>query len=251
MAKRPDRVGAAGTPALVAIVNRVKDWRIVQGQRWYRIPVDKAPPGLAQVRYVAFYQTRAFGPEKWAVGWYALVLGITTARRRDLLPDEPLHRRAEHEYYRIALGELVRLPRPIPSRRWRRIVFIPTTLERLLAAAELNDLYRTSPIEDRLYDALRGDGLEPERQYYVREQGRGYMLDLALLTRDRSVAVECDGEAYHSGRDKAQQDRERDNALNAAGWHVLRFSGAEIWQDPIECARVIRRALRPAHRRRR
>jgi very-short-patch-repair endonuclease len=142
----------------------------------------------------------------------------------------------------------VRLPRPIPSRRWRRIVFIPTTLERLLRAQEINDLFCTSPIEDRLYDAMRSGGIEAERQFYVREQGQGFMLDLAVMTGDRNLAIECDGEAYHSGKEKAKQDRGRDNALNAAGWHVLRFSGAEIWQDPLECMKVIRRALRRKQR---
>lgn len=41
------------------------------------------------------------------------------------------------------------------------------------------------------------------------------MLDMAIMTKGRKLAIECDGEAYHSGREKAVQDRRRDNALSA------------------------------------
>ncbi len=135
------------TPALVGIVTRRKDWELVRSEHWYRIPLSTAPAGLATIRYLAFYQTRVFGEEKWAVNWYASVRGITRTKRIDLLPDEPSHRRAGAEYYRVEVGELRRLPNAIPSRRWRRIVFIPTSLERLLRAQEINDLFKTSPIE--------------------------------------------------------------------------------------------------------
>lgn len=243
MAARRNRAWGREAPALVCVVTRPKDWRLLREQHWYRIPVRTAPPELATARYLAFYQTRAFGSEKWSVNWYALVLGMQQRTRRELLPDEPDHPRAEDEYWQVQVGELVPLPAPIPSRRLRRIVFIPTTMERLLVAAEINDLFRSSPIEDRLYDALRRAGIESERQYYVREQGEGFMLDMAIMTKGRKLAIECDGEAYHSGREKAARDRRRDNALNAGGWHVLRFSGGEIWHNPMKMCPT--GALRP------
>ena len=84
-------------------------------------------------------------------------------------------------------------------------MFIPTSLGRLLRATEINDLFHTSPIEDQLYDALRGGGLFAERQYLVRvyeprapRDSTGYMLDLALFCRDGNLAIECDGRTYHS-----------------------------------------------------
>jgi very-short-patch-repair endonuclease len=206
------------TPALVGIVNRRKDWLLLETQHWYRIPRRSFAEGLPAIRYLAFYQTKAFGDEKWSVNCCAEVKRISTVKRIELLPEEPNHRRANEPYYRIQVGELLRLPRPIPSRRWRRIVFIPTSLERLLVAQEINDLFRTSPIEDRLYSELKDARLPAERQLYVREPATGYMLDLALFCRDGPLDVECDGEAYHSGEERAQADRERDNALTADGW---------------------------------
>ncbi|MFO7676658.1 MAG: DUF559 domain-containing protein [bacterium] len=232
------------TPMLVAIVPRLKDWSLLRDRNWYRIPVRTAPENLPDCRYLAFYQPGAFGAEKWRVSWYARVRDISAATRRELLPDEPGHPRAGDAYWRVEVDGLLRLPRPIPSRRQRRVVFIPTTLERLLVAEELNDLYRTTPIEDRLYYRLRDTGLTPERLFFLREGGRGRELDLALFCREGGLNVECDGEQYHAGPDKAEADRARDNALAADGWRILRFSGREITRKPAECVRTVRRAVR-------
>jgi very-short-patch-repair endonuclease len=238
------RLFGSETPALVGIVTRKQDWEIARTQHWYRIPVRTAPADLEAVRYLAFYQTKLFGDERWAVNWYAAVCGLTRAKRRDLLPQEPDHPRAGAEYYRVEIGDLIRLPQPIPSRRWRRIIFIPTSLERLLRAREINDLFKLSPIEERLYFTLKDAGLSAERQFFVREEGLGFMLDMALFCRDGALDIECDGEAYHSGRDKAEDDRERDNALTTAGWHILRFSGRRIMRDPDRCLETVRRTVR-------
>jgi len=238
------RVYGPETPALVGIVTRRKDWELVRSRHWYRIPVRTAPEGLDKVRYLAFYQTRVFGEEKWAVNWYAQVKDITRATRRELLPDEPGHPRAGAEYYKVELGELTRLPQPIPSRRWRRIVFIPTSLERLMHAQEVNDLFKVSPIEEKLYFTLKDVGLPAERQFFVREEGSGYMLDMAVFCRDGNLDIECDGDTYHSGRDKAEADRERDNTLTTAGWHILRFSGRRIKREPSRCLDTVQRTVR-------
>jgi very-short-patch-repair endonuclease len=238
------RIFGPETPALVAVVTRKQDWELARSQRWYRIPVCSAPEGLENVRFLAFYQTRLFGNEKWAVSWYAPVLGMSRAARRELLPDEPDHPRAGAEYYKLTFGEMARLPRPIPSRRWRRIVFIPTSLERLMHAQEINDLFKVSPIEERLYFMLKDAGLPVERQFFVREEGTGYMLDMAVFCRDGNLDIECDGEAYHSGRDRADADRERDNALTTAGWRILRFSGRRILSESDKCADRVSRMVR-------
>lgn len=232
------------TPALVGVVTRKSDWALLWSERWYRIPVRTAPEGLDRVRYLAFYQTRLFGDEKWAVNWYAPVRGIERAKRRELLPDEPTHPRAGADYCKVTLGELKRLPNPIPSRRWRRIVFIPTSLERLLRAQEINDLFKVNPIEDKLCFALKDACLPAERQYLVREDKPGYMLDMTVFCLDGNLDIECDGDAYHAGSDRADADSERDNTLTTAGWHVLRFSGRRIKDDTDKCMETVRRTVR-------
>lgn len=232
------------TPALVAVITRKKDFEILRKEYWYRIPVKSAPEGLEKIRFIAFYQTKVFGEEKWAVNYYAEVKGIRQVRRIELLPDEPGHKRAEEFYFRVEVGELMRLPQSIPSRRWRRIVFIPTTLERLLRAREVNDLYCTSPIEEKLYRALERAGLEPERQFYVREKGSDYFLDIAVFCKEGELDVECDGEVYHSGREKAEADRRWDNDLTAGGWRIIRLSGRGIKRDTKGCVRLVQEVMR-------
>jgi hypothetical protein len=48
------------------------------------------------------------------------------------------------------------------------------------------------------------------------------------------VAVECDGHDYHERtKEQAQRDKARDRALQSIGWRVARFTGSEIWTDPM------------------
>jgi very-short-patch-repair endonuclease len=49
--------------------------------------------------------------------------------------------------------------------------------------------------------------------------------------RERLV-VEIDGWAFHSGPDRFQRDRERQNRLVAEGWWVLRFTWRDLTERP-------------------
>lgn len=165
---------------LVAVITRRKDFEIARDQGWYRVPEEKAPRGIF-FEYVAFYFTAAFGADRYAVHYYARRLGHELVTRRELLPDEPDHPRANERYYKLQLGPLQRREPPIVSRRWRRITFIHTTWDRFQAAQELNDLFvEGGEFVDRLYHALREQGLAPERSYPLREAGGEYVVDLAI-----------------------------------------------------------------------
>ncbi|MCS6773579.1 MAG: hypothetical protein RMM31_08765 [Anaerolineae bacterium] len=130
---------APETRVLVCLINRPRDLEIARWEHWYRVPVEHAPKEhLPEV--LAFYLTAAFGDEKWAIHEYAFVRGHELVRRLDLFPDEPDHPRAQRMYYKFQLGPLQRLPRPIPSLRWRRITFIQTTGDRLMHALEVGEL---------------------------------------------------------------------------------------------------------------
>ncbi len=133
-------------PVLVAVVTRPCDLEHARADGWYRVPIRRAPRGLA-ADYLAFYQTAAFGVERWAVRYVAPVHSVGLARRRELLPDEPLHPRADERYYRFALGPLWALPAPVPSRRLRRVTFIPTTFGQLLHASDVAELWHTAPVD--------------------------------------------------------------------------------------------------------
>ena len=185
---------------LVAVMNRAKDLEIARDQGWYRVPEKKATPGVF-FEYIAFYFTAAFAGEKYAVHYYARRLGHELVTRRELLPAEPDHPRANEAYYKLQLGPLQRRDPPILSLRWRRVTFIHTTWDRFQAAEELNDLFvEGDEFVDRLYHALREVDLVPERRYPVREAGVEYVARLALPCRDGVLAVEVDaGESASSG----------------------------------------------------
>jgi very-short-patch-repair endonuclease len=219
---------------LVAIMNNLLDFDIALHQQWYRIPVRSASGRLKErwpPRWLAFYQTKVFGDERWAINWYAPVRGIRVVARRELLPEDPSHPRADELYHRIEIGPLQRLPRPIVSRRWRRIVFIPTTWEKFARAVEINDLYDESPLEDRLWAEFKRHDIDAERQYFVQPKDRLYALDFAVFCERGSLDVETDGDTFHEDRDQRNRDYRRDADLARTGWKVIRFHGQEIWEE--------------------
>ncbi len=48
------------------------------------------------------------------------------------------------------------------------------------------------------------------------------------------LIVECDGYAYHSDKRSFTNDRNRDRILQMKGFQVFRFSGQEIYHDPVQ-----------------
>jgi hypothetical protein len=141
---------------LVCLINKPRDLEIARWDHWYRIPVMHAPADfLADV--IAFYLTSAFGDEKWSVHEYARVRGHELVKRADLFPDQPDHARANDLYYKMQLGPLQRLVRPIPSLKWRRISFIETTGDRFLNALEISELVETRSGADRFLQLMEED----------------------------------------------------------------------------------------------
>ncbi len=146
---------------LVAVTPRPRDLELARAAGWYRVPLAKAPPRFA-AEYLAFYQTGAFGAERWSVRYYAPVLRYRITTRRELLPDEPDHPRANMRYYRVDIGPLAALPLPVPAARLRRVVFIPTTFGQLRRARDVRELWR--PDEDGWPgDEVWGAGLAGRR----------------------------------------------------------------------------------------
>ncbi len=111
---------------LVTLMNNPYDMEIVRKEHWYRIPANHAPAHLTQAHYIAFYLTKAFGDAKWSIKEYTPIQGHELVYRRELLPSQADHPRAHNAYYKLQLGPLLVLPRPIVSRRSRRLLFIWT-----------------------------------------------------------------------------------------------------------------------------
>ena len=118
-------------------------------------PVRHAPKGI-HAEWIGFYFGRKFGTRKYAVHCYAENLGHELVPRSMLVPEEPEHPRANDFYFKIQLGELITLNRPIVSLRWHRVLFIHTTGDRFTDAVELNDLLiEGDNYVDRAFTTLR------------------------------------------------------------------------------------------------
>lgn len=172
---------------LVAYMPDPSDLELIKREGWYRIPQKYAPKGLF-AEYFAFYFGSKFGPDKWAIHYYARQYGYELVKRSDLFPNQADHPRANDNYYKVSLGPLETLPQPIVSLRWRRVTFLHTTWDRLQGAREINDLIlEGGEYCDRLFATLKERGIRAERDVEVKEKGKSYRLPLVIPISDGSI----------------------------------------------------------------
>ncbi len=177
---------------LVAYMPNPADFALVRNEGWYRIPQKHVPKGL-YAEYIAFYFGRKFGNEKWAIHYYAQRLGHELRPRKELIPEQPDHPRADDLYYKIQLGELHQLQRPILSLKWRRVTFLHTTWDRFQDAVEINDLcVQGGDYVDRVYVVLKERGIDVERNYRVQEGKLGYTVPLAIVCMNGRIEITHD-----------------------------------------------------------
>ncbi len=215
---------------LVALVNKPRDLEIVRTEYWYRIPAKHAPSHFTQARYVAFYLTKPFGECKWSIREYAPVRGHELVRRRDLFPTESDHPRADDAYYKLQLGQLIALPRPIVSRAGRRILFIWTTGDIFLRAVEINDLLGKSGVDDALWDALKRSKIAAERQMTVRDARSRYRVDYWIPCARGSLAVILGAAPRRLPK--------------GSRWRTICFSEEQVYAPRADCVRQVRQIMR-------
>lgn len=174
---------------LVAYLPTTRDFEILRQEGWYRIPQQYAPKGI-HAEYYAFYFGRDFGDRKWAIHYFAEQRGNELVWRRDLFPDQPDHPRAADLYYKVSLGPLQELERPIISLRWRRITFMHTTWDRFVEAREINDLLiEGGAYVDRLFATLKDKGVRVERNYSIKEDDTNYVVPLSVFYQDNRIDI--------------------------------------------------------------
>lgn len=95
--------------------------------------------------------------------------------------------------------------------------------------------------ERKLHRLLRSSGIPGwEPNYSVWSNGELVaVVDVAIA--ERRLAIEIDGMAWHTGADRFQRDRTRQNALVRLGWTVLRFTWADLTQRPGRVIDLIQR----------
>jgi very-short-patch-repair endonuclease len=85
----------------------------------------------------------------------------------------------------------------------------------------------------------------PERQVDLGDSDR-WIGRVDFAWREERLVVEVDGARHHNSFLDRRADEERDTALTAAGWTVLRFTWSEVVETPGEVADTIRGVLWPS-----
>lgn len=96
-----------------------------------------------------------------------------------------------------------------------------------------------SPFEVAVAKALVKNGYKIVQQWPV----GAYRIDMVAVCQDKKIAIECDGELYHSGDEKIREDMERQAVLERLGWRFIRIRGSEYYGEPEEAMRRVIREL--------
>lgn len=226
-------------------MNNKTDFRIAQTQHWYRIPVGPAPFIVknGEVKYLAFYHTKVFGKDRHSVRWYSKVKNVSVVKRKDLFPqlnDDP---KSENEYYKIEFNELRPLPNVITCRRPRRILFIPTTEQKLFNSTEINFLFNDGPLKEKLWLELVKRDIKAERHLTVNYRDlQNFYLDFAIFCKDGKINIEVDSSRNPLPKDFTE-DGKRNDCLSSMGWSVLRFTGDDIYNNMYKTMKKVNEAI--------
>lgn len=84
-----------------------------------------------------------------------------------------------------------------------------------------------SPFEEAVAKGLVARG------YHIRQQWKvgAYRLDIVVIYRENKIAIECDGDRYHSSEAQIRSDMERQTILERIGWQFIRIRGSEFFND--------------------
>lgn len=98
-----------------------------------------------------------------------------------------------------------------------------------------------SPHEKRFFEVLTSLGYEPIAQH----PAGPYYIDIALQCNGKKLAIEVDGERWHTTLtgERLERDIVRDRNLRRMGWDVLRFWVHELKYDLDNCIKFVERHL--------
>jgi hypothetical protein len=214
---------------LVGAIKRKKDVKIAQAEGWYRIPQQQMPRGV-HAEYLAFFlKGRVAGEKVGGIYYFAEVAGVELAYRRDLLPDEAQHPRADDVYYKVQLRNWQPRQSPVLNPTNRVISFIYTTWDRFVHAREISDLYSSADYYvDRIFHVLRNDGIRSMERYWEAErQTNGAQLRI-LCERGSVFAV---GEALLG---RVHREGQEDEVVRKIREQVAAFGGPLMIDVPFE-----------------
>lgn len=81
------------------------------------------------------------------------------------------------------------------------------------------------------------------------KNGKKYRLDFYFIVNYKNqetkyFGIECDGFEFHQKtKEQVQYDNQRQRDLQNEGIEIIRFSGSEIWKNPIKCAKEVKQII--------
>jgi very-short-patch-repair endonuclease len=109
----------------------------------------------------------------------------------------------------------------------RRLIEHAHDPQALMRAVETQAAKTESPFEKMVLQRLMGAGYRVRPQWQV----GAYRIDLVVQGLAKRLAVECDGEKWHTP-DQLQQDLERQAILERLGWMFIRIRGSQFFRNP-------------------
>ncbi len=85
-----------------------------------------------------------------------------------------------------------------------------------------------SEFEKSVAGSLLSAGYNITQQWEV----GSYRIDIVVQYGDRKIAIECDGDSYHSSEEQIRKDLERQTILERLGWRFIRIRGSEYYSNP-------------------
>jgi len=90
-----------------------------------------------------------------------------------------------------------------------------------------------SPIEISFWEAAQGLLPKLEREVWIGQ----YRVD--FLIRDQNIVIELYSYAYHHTKQKLTSDAQRERFIQRQGYHIIRFTGPEVYRDAHKCVQEV------------
>ncbi|UOG90813.1 MAG: AAA domain-containing protein [Candidatus Thiothrix sulfatifontis] len=104
----------------------------------------------------------------------------------------------------------------------------------LMREIEVEGQRTDSPFEKSVLTDLVNAGYRVKTQWQV----GAYRIDIVVEGKARRLAIECDGEKYHTP-DNLQQDIERQAILERLGWTFVRIRGSQYYRTPEKAIQAV------------
>ncbi len=122
--------------------------------------------------------------------------------------------------------------------RWKLLSYMNGVNTRTRSDQEI-ERDSDSVFENRVAKHLRSKGYEFTQQYPV----GAYRIDIVVAFNGKKIALECDGEEFHSRPEDVMNDMSRQSVLERNGWRFIRLCGSEFFRNEEKAMERVYREL--------